>query len=262
MLKYIEVGRTNLRSAWAYVWDQLVGMIFLVVIMFVFVQLWQVTHAGSPESAFAGFSLQEIIWYLVATESIIFSLPRIHSTLQREVKDGDLAVRLNKPYNYLLFHYSSFLGTGLLQLAMSMAVGGVTAYLLVGGFDFRWEALPALLLVYVTTQLLHFFYSASVGLAAFWMEDVTGLYLLADRIKWILGGMLMPLELYPDTARKVAEALPFQHLIAGPARLFVKFSWEGFGQLLMAQAPWLLVFGLVCTGIYRLGVRRVDVNGG
>lgn len=261
-LKYAEVARTTLRSRWAYLWDQLLGTLFLAVIMFVFVQLWQVTYASSSAEQFGGYSLPEIIWYLVATESIIMSLPRIHATLEAEVKDGDLAVRLNKPYNYLLFHYSAFLGEGLLRLSTSLLMGGLTAYLLVGGFTFRWEALPVLLLVYLTTQALHFFYNGAIGLAAFWTEDVSGLYLLADRLKWILGGLLLPVEVYPDMARRVVEVLPFRHMLAGPARLFVKFTWVGAGQLLVSQVVWLAVFGSVCTLIYRLGVRRVDVNGG
>lgn len=111
-LKYVEVARDNVRSQWAYLWDQLLSTFHLVIIMFVFVQLWKVTYGSTSGEAFAGYSLAEVIWYLVATEAIITSLPRIHAVIDAEVKDGDLAIRLNKPYNYLLFHYSSFLGEG------------------------------------------------------------------------------------------------------------------------------------------------------
>lgn len=261
-LKYAEVARTTLRSRWAYLWDQLLGTLYLAVIMFVFVQLWKVTYGSSSAEQFGGYSLPEIIWYLVATEAIILSLPRIHAVLEAEVKEGDLAVRLNKPYNYLLFHYSAFLGEGLMRLCTALLMGGLTAYLLVGGFAFRWEAIPALLLLYLTTQALHFFYNGAIGLAAFWTEDVTGLYLLADRLKWLMGGLLLPVELYPEMARRVVEALPFRYMLAGPARLFVKFTWAEAGHLLVSQLVWLALFGAGCALLYRLGVRRVDLNGG
>lgn len=261
-LKYAEVARTNLRARWAYIWDQLLGRFFLVIAMFVFVQLWKVTYSSAAQDAFAGYSLPEIVWYLVATEAIVLSLPRIHTTLEAEVKDGDLAMRLNKPYSYLLFHFASYIGDGLVQLLTALMAGGLTAYLLVGGFPFRWESVPVLLLLYLSTALLHFFFSASIGLGAFWLEDIQGVHLLLDRVKWMLGGMLLPLEIYPAAVRRVAEALPFRYMLAGPARLFVKFSWADAGHLALAQAGWLVVFGVVCAGIYRLGVRRVDVNGG
>lgn len=261
-LKYVEVARTTLRSQWTYLAEQLLSRFFLVIIMFVFVQLWRVTYATQGATLIEGYTLAEMIWYLVATEAITLSLPPIHSTLQQEVQGGDLAIRLNKPYSYLLFHYSSTLGDSLVRLATALAVGGLVSYLLVGGFAFRWEGLPVLLLVYLTTQALHFAYNAAIGLAAFWMEDVSGLYFIFDRLKWVLGGMLLPIDVFPNGLRQFAEVLPFRYMYYGPARLFIKFSWAGAVDLLAQQALWLLVFWLFCWGLYRLGVRKVDINGG
>jgi len=261
-LKYLEVSRTTVRSRWAYLWDQVLGGLFLVIIMFVYVQLWRTTYASGSGGDFAGYTLPEIIWYLVFAEAIILSLPRIDAVLDQEVKDGDLALRLNKPYNYLLFHYFSFMGDCLLRVVTWLVIGGVTVYLLVGGFPFRWEGLPAMFSVFLITQTLNFCYGASIGMASFWVEDVSGLYLLLDKVKWVLGGFMIPIELYPATIRRIAEALPFRHMVGGPARLFVKFSWAGAGELLLLQGLWLLAFVGVCLAIFRLGVRKVDVNGG
>jgi len=259
--KYAEVGRIALRSSWAYVWNQLLSTLFLVVVLYVFVQLWRVTFAAQG-AVIDGYTLPEMIWYLVTTEAIILSFPRVHAVLEQEVKGGDLALRLSKPYAYLGFHYATFLGEALVKLAVMMLVGGVTARLMVGPIPFRWEAAPVLLLLYFTTHALNFFYIAAVGLLAFWVEEVIGLHLLFDKLKWILGGMLIPVQLYPDAVRRLVDWLPFRHMIGGPAELFVHFSWAGAADLLLHQALWLIVFGLVCTGIYRLGVRRVDLNGG
>ncbi|HYF95056.1 MAG TPA: hypothetical protein VD969_22800 [Symbiobacteriaceae bacterium] len=262
LLKYLEVARINVRSRWAYLWDQLVSTWFLVVVMFVFVQLWKVTYGAGGRGEIGGYSLNEMIWYLVATELIVTSAPRIHSLIEEDVKSGDLAIRLNKPYSYLLFHFSSYLGDGLIRLATAALTAGLTVYLLIGGFGFRWEGIPVFFTVWLVTMGVNFCYNATIGLAAFWMEDVAGLYFVFDRVKWILGGMLLPVELYPDAVRRIVEVLPFRYMIAGPARLFVKFSWQEARALLQSQLIWALVFGVVCAGIYRLGVRKVDVNGG
>lgn len=262
ILKYAEVAAITLRSAWAYLWNQLISMLFLGIIIFVFVQLWRATFAGQGDAVINGFTLPEMIWYLVATEAIVWSLPRIHAVLEQEVKGGDLALRLNKPYSYLGFHYASFLGEALMKLVISLVVGGLVAYLSVGGFAFRWEAVPVLMLLYLTTHGLNFFYIAAIGLAAFWVEEVVGLYLIFDRLKWILGGLLIPVNLYPDAVKRLVLLLPFRHMLGGPANLFVKFSWPAAGELLLHQLVWLLIFGLLCNLIYRLGVRRVDLNGG
>lgn len=262
LLKYLEMARINVRSRWAYFWDQLVASWFLVVVLFVFVQLWKVTYSAGGGGSIGGYTVTEMIWYLVATEVMLMATPRIHGAIEQDVKSGDLAIRLNKPYNYLLFHYASYIGDGLTRLVTAALVGGLTGYVLVGGFDFRWEGIPALLFVFLTTITVNFCYNAAIGLSAFWLEDVTGLYLLLDRLKWLLGGFLIPIEVYPDALRRLVEVLPFRHMIAGPARLLVKFSWADTAALLQSQLLWTLVFGLLCAGIYRLGVRKVDVNGG
>lgn len=262
LLKYTEVALINIRSRWAYFWDQMLSSWFLVVVLFVFVQLWKVTYSSGGGGAIDGYTLTDMIWYLVATEALVMSAPRVYSAIEQEVKAGDLAIRLNKPYSYLLFHFSGYLGEGIMRLLTFALVGGATAYLLVGGVAFHWESIPGLLAVYLTTTAISFCYSASIGLFAFWLEDISGLYFIFDKLKWILGGLLLPIEVYPGVARQLAEALPFRHMIAGPARLFVKFSWADAAVLLQSQLIWGLVFGLICAGIYRLGVRRVDVNGG
>jgi ABC-2 type transport system permease protein len=262
LLKYGQVAGITIRSRWAYFWDQLLSNWYLVIIMFVFVQLWKVTYSATGSVTLGGLTFPEMVWYLVATEGIIMSLPRVSSTIDQEVKDGDLALRLNKPYSYLLFHLSAFLGEAFVRLVTLLLMGGLTAYVLVGGFAFRWWSIPVLLLVYLVTACLHFCYIASIGLTAFWVEDTIGLYFVFDRVKWLLGGMLLPIELFPGAIRRVAEALPFRYMIAGPARLFIAFSWGDMAGLLQAQALWLAIFALVCAGIYRLGVRKVDVNGG
>lgn len=259
-LKYVEVGRINLRAQWVYVWDQLLSGFHLIVLIFIFYRLWSVTFASN--AAVGDYTLPEMVWYILGTETIILSLPRIHSVLDAEVRSGDLALRLNKPYEYLLFHYSALLGEGLVRLVTTLLLGGVTAYLLVGGFSFQWQAIPALLLIYLLTQALHFCYNGMIGLTAFWTEDSAGVYFVMDRLKWIMGGFLLPIDLFPERLRPIAEALPFRDMIYAPARLFVKFSAAEFGILLMRQSAWVLLFGALIWSVYRLGVRKVDVNGG
>lgn len=261
--KYLEVARVTVRSQWAYVGNEVLGCSGVVVILFIYFQLWTTTYSvAGAGGQLADYSLAEMLWYLTAAEAIVLSLPPIHAVLESEVKSGELAIRLNKPYDYLLFHYSAFLGQGLVRAAILMAIGGAACWLMVGGFALSWHAIPALVVAYVTTHALHFCYNGSIGLAAFWVEDVSGLFFLFDRLKWLLGGFLLPVELYPEVVRPIVEALPFRHMIAGPARLLVKYSHEAALELLASQAVWLVIFGLLCRALYRAGVRKVDIHGG
>ena len=58
-----------------------------------------------------------------------------------------------------------------------------------------------------------------IGLGAFWLEDTSGLLLIYSRVTMILGGMLIPLELFPESWQPVLRVLPFSSMVYGPARL-------------------------------------------
>ena len=49
---------------------------FLLLILFVFVQLWSAAYDGDSARVIAGFTLKQIIWYLVFTEAITMGSAR------------------------------------------------------------------------------------------------------------------------------------------------------------------------------------------
>lgn len=261
MDKYIEVIRVTVQNRLAYVYDQIFRSIGMIIHIFIFTQLWRVTYRGVG-ATIGGFSLPQMIWYLVVTETIVTSAPRFNGIIDAEVRSGDIAYSLNKPYSYLLFQYSRYMGEALFLLPINFLAGALVALPVVGPIVVRPEAIPATLVAWWLGTSLLFLEMAAVSLLAFWLEDTRGLWLLVDRAQWLLGGLMLPVAAFPGVLRRIAEALPFRNVVGGPATLAVVFTWQDFGGLLFNQGIWVAVFALLAAGIYRLGVRRVNVNGG
>jgi ABC-2 type transport system permease protein len=78
----------------------------------------------------------------------------------------------------------------------------------------------------------------------------------------VLGGVLAPLEIFPQPLRSIAQALPFSAILYGPARTLVHFELATFGALLLQQALTILVGVVVLLAIYQVAIRRVNINGG
>ncbi len=264
ILKYREVAWIGIRSRWVYIHEQLMSNLFLVIILFTFLQLWKTTYALGQKELIEGYSLKDMLWYLVFTEAIILSLPTLFNTISDEVKSGDIAIRLNKPYNYVLFHFFHNMGDNLIRFISVLSIGILTALVLVGSVDMIVNPLSLLGsgLIFMITFSLHFLFAFSIGLFSFWMEDVQGLFLVGDRMKWILGGMFLPLEIFPDLIASFAKWTPFPYMIYAPARLMLRFSWQEFWQVLSIQIIWLILFSLACGFLFKLGSRRLDVHGG
>lgn len=260
LTKYQSIIHITLKSRLTYAWDFLGSGFFMIVVMFVFVKLWQTTFNAQP--TIENFSLAQMIWYLLGTELIIMSMSPVHRVIEREIKEGDVAVRLNKPYSFFLFHYSQFLGEQMVKAMILLVIGGTVTYSLVGAINFSIYSIPALMISLLLASLSNFVYGYLIGIAAFWFEDISGLYFILDRIKWLLGGFLLPISLFPEPLKTIVQYLPFQYFIYAPARLIVDFSWKHWLQVVSIQILIAAIFIGLALFVYRCGIKKLNVNGG
>jgi len=260
--KYLFVAKTSARSNLAYFGDVIGRVIFLGVILYVFLRLWQVTFAETGAGRLGGLTLAEMLWYLTITESISLSAPRIAQAVDSDVREGLIAVQLVRPMNYPLYCLSRTMGERAVRFLMNLCVGIVLASIFVGPLKMSVATAAVFMFALPLAFVLDFLGSFLIGLSAFWLEDTTGLYLLYSRMTMILGGMLIPIELFPDQWQRVVRSLPFSAMVYGPAHLFVSPSWSGLGELLLRQIIAVAVFATIVAFVYHKAQRRIFANGG
>ncbi len=264
LAKYSAVAEVTTRTHLAYLGDFFLRSAFLVIIMFVFAQLWRTTYSGTGASRISGYSLREMLWYLAMSEALIGCLPRVSYTIDEQVKSGQLAYFLVRPHSYVLYLFSAYLGEAAVRLPVNLVIAGAVAWLSVGPPPLVLASLPGLAAAVVLGLALNFTIAAAIGLLAFWFEDTGSFYLLYSRLLMIFGGMLIPLDVFPAAIRRVTLALPTNLIIYGPSRLFVGHAMTAaeIWRLLGQQALWVAILGLGLAGLFRLGVKRVNVQGG
>ncbi len=261
MSKYWAIFKIQVSNRLAYAGDALASSLSIVLYLWIFTQLWRATYATVGQPAIAGLTLTDTLWYLMLTETILLSKPRLSRLIAEAVKDGSVAYQLNRPYHFLLYQLSLGLGDSLLNTAFNLLAGSALLCLLVGPPpDPRgW---PLVLMAMLLGWLIDFCFQALIGLAAFVTEEISAFEWIYQKILFILGGMLIPLDFFPGWLRSLAQALPFAYTVYGPARLFVAPSLARFGWLVLGQAAWLAILSLVVGRLYRQGVNRLTINGG
>ena len=95
--------------------------------------------------------------------------------------------------------------------------------------------------------------------AAFWLNDAKAAWFLYLKFVFLLGGMLMPLQLFPVWLERVSWLLPFWTMAYAPARLA---SGHLDVWLFGAQAAWLVALFGISGAIFAAGERRLEVAGG
>jgi ABC-2 type transport system permease protein len=259
--KYLAVFKINLLNSLAYPAELLMRSAMILLFMWIFFQLWRVTFTAAGSAIINGLSLRDTIWYLLLAETLELGRPRLARVISEQVKDGSIAYLLNKPYNFLLFQLSSGLGESLPRMGTLFFVGGALVWVMAGPPPalVNW---PLALVALVGAWLLHFCVNALIGLASFVVEEVTPFEWIYQKLVFILGGMLVPLDFYPAWLQTIARYLPFAYMMYGPARLFVRPDPILFVQILLGQLLWLAVIGGLLALVFSQGMKRLAINGG
>lgn len=259
--KYWAIFRMQVLHTLAYGGDLVARGLSIAIFLWVFIQLWQATFRSSGESMLAGFTLNQTLWYLMLAEAILLSTPNVAKTVADAVRDGTIAYLLNKPYNFWLYQISVTFGDTLVLMGLNTTIGGAIVWVAAGPppSPATW---PLVVIVVIMAWLISFCVSAIIGLMAFLTEDVNGFVWIYTKLQFILGGLLIPLDFFPDWLRSIALVLPFAHTLYGPARLFVAPSMERFWTLLLIQGIWVVVLGTCLGLLYRRLARWLTINGG
>jgi ABC-2 type transport system permease protein len=261
MKKYLAIFKINLLNSLAYPAELATRSGMIVVFMIVFYQLWLVTYAASGSQVLAGLTLHDTMWYLLLAETLELGRPRLARAISDQVKDGSIAYLLNKPYNFLLYQLSIGWGESLPRMGLLFILGGVLIWFMAGPPP-ELQNWPLAALALIGAWLLHFCFNVLIGLAAFVAEEVAPFEWIYQKLAFILGGMLIPLDFYPSWMQSLSKSLPFAYMMYGPARLFVRPDTQLFIQILVGQLLWLTLIGGLLVLVFTRGIRRLAINGG
>jgi ABC-2 type transport system permease protein len=261
MKKYWYIFQTQVINSLAYPGEMVGRSLMMIPFMWIFYQLWKVTFAAAGSDTLNGLTLQDTIWYLMMAETIELARPPLARTIAENVKDGSIAYLLNKPYDFMLYQFSNTMGEIVFRAVSNLLVGGAVVWWLAGPPpDVRnW---PLALVAVVGAWVLHFCVNAMIGLAAFITEDVAPFVWMFQKLAFIFGGLIVPIDFYPQWLQMLSRLLPFSSMIYGPARLFVKPEPLLTLQILGLQLVWIVALALLLTVAYRRGLAYLTVNGG
>ena len=260
-LKYWAIFKTQVNHSLAYPGDLVTRAFTAVLFAWVFFHLWQATYRSTGQGTLSGLTLKETLWYLVIAEAIVLSRPRLANSIAESVKNGEIAYLLGRPCNFLLYQASVGIGDSILRILLNAVAGGAVVWA-VAGPPPDPRGWPMVAVAVVFGWAIDFCITAMIGLAAFVTEEVSAFEWIYRKFVLLLGGVLIPLDLFPGWLRDIALALPFASAVYGPARLFVSPDPARFAHLALTQVAWLGALGLVLGLLYRRSVSWLTVNGG
>jgi len=260
--KYTWIAYTAARSNLAYAVEAASRVLFMAVILYIFMRLWVVVYRTAGAEQLAGLTLPKMLWYLVITEAVLLSAPRVWAEVDQDVRTGRLAVQLIHPVSYVFAHLGKAMGERVVRFMINLVAGASVALLLVGPIPISWLGLGLFLVVLPLAFVLDFLGNFLVGLCAFWLESTTGLALIYTRLVMMFGGAFLPIEIYPKSLQPILRALPFASMLYAPGRMFVNPTADLVRDAVLMQGVALVVFGGAVCVVQALAFRRLFANGG
>lgn len=223
-----------------------------VIMLLIFSRVWGALVANPGD----------YVWYIAVTEWVMLSQPRSFVVIERDVHSGDIAAMLTRPISYPAIKLAESLGELIPSLCVLGVVGASTAFALAGAAPREPLGLLAALALGLLGSLLWSLCNILIGLSAFWLHDSTPVYWIWQKGAFVLGGLFVPLELYPRWLYTLAAWSPFSALINGPASMMLHY--DPLRALLLAGK--LLVYvalaALAVRATWSRAVRAIELGGG
>jgi ABC-2 type transport system permease protein len=260
--RFLALAGISARSNFAYFGEVFSRQLFLAAILYIFLRLWKLTYSQCGVERMADLSLPQMLWYLAITEAIVLSSSPVNSIVDEDVRTGSLAVQLTRPMSYPMYKLALYMGERCTRLAANLIMGALICLILVGEIPITFDGVIYLILALPLSLVLDFLGNFLVGLGAFWLESTAGIMIIYSKLTLLLGGVLIPLDLFPAPYANIIKALPFAGMIYGPARQFVHPVQNELLSALTLQSIWTIVLSIIVWQVYGLALKRIAANGG
>lgn len=221
-----------------------------------------VEAAGGELAGYDAGSMSAYVWL---SQGLLGSVNLFgRSEMAERVKNGDVAIDFARPVDVQASAVVHEVGRALFALIPrglpSVAIGA-----LVVGMTMPTTVLPYLLgvvsvLLGITTSCAVIYVVATSG---FWLVETRGVQVLYMVVSGFFAGLFVPIPLFPDWLRTLAECTPFPSMLMYPVEVLSgRVGITESLALVGVQGAWLLATLAIGHVLTAAGRHRLEVQGG
>ena len=228
---------------WRDAWEQKATLASLFLGYVVLTGIWASVWFMVPDEAMEkiGMSYTQIIWYFTMTELLIFSLGHMYRDVEDDIKTGQMTMFFIRPVGYVALKGAEWMGHSCLRVVAFLPPIAVLAYLVTGGIPLDFTGMVFMPLMLVTGLLIWLLIQTIIGLSAAWFNSARPIWMITQKGAFVLGGMIVPITLYPEALQLFAWLTPFPAILYAPASLIVDSAWPHIVSMLALQLFWIVV---------------------
>jgi ABC-2 type transport system permease protein len=241
-------------------YKELVGLsIFLVTCLVIFAHLWKLSAA---KVGGVSFDPSQLLWYIAFNEWILVAVPEVQFEMEQDLRSGRLAYLLPRPVSYLGMVFSEAFGIFCVNLVVLGVVASTFTWFKIGELPFHFTGFFVIGVLSLLSGCVGIIFNILIGISAFWLQDVGPFTWIWSKLLLALGGLILPLTIYPEWMQTIARCTPFPAMLGERSALVFEFSLSSVCSVTSSLLIWGAL-GLICLGfLYRRGLRILNIEGG
>lgn len=257
--KYLAVFRISAEHALKN-YKALIGLsIFLITCLIIFAHLWKIAAA---KVGVVNLNPEQLLWYIAFNEWVLVSLPDIQDEMEHDLRSGRLMYLIPRPISYLGATFAEAFG----KLCVNLLVLGIVTFsftwLVVGSLPFHPAGLIVSIVFGILAGCVGIVLLMMIGLSAFWLQEVSPFHWVWEKLLFMLGGLILPLTVYPQWIQVIADLTPFPAILGERSALALDFSSGNVISLAISLIGWFIAGIIGMVFLYRRGLRILNIEGG
>lgn len=238
----------------------LIGLcIFEVTCLLIFAHIWKV---AVTKDNIVSLDPLLLLWYIAFNEWILIAVPDIEMDIEYELKTGQLAYCLPRPMSYLGAKLAEGMGALLLNLVVLGFVAFAFTYFWTGSLPLPPLFFIVIILLGVLGGFLSLVFTMIVGLTAFFVEEVEPWRWIWEKFLFVLGGLMLPLTVYPAWIQQVASWTPFPSILGNRSALIFNFEFSAIMGVLFSLLLWSAIGLSILYLLFKKGLKILNMEGG
>lgn len=236
------------------------------MLLFVTFYLWKAIYRSSDSMIIKGFSLNEMIVYvLISFITAVIVNADIGYLISREVKDGSIAINLIRPINYQKRMFFESLGNLMYNFIVLFFIGFIGVTILQSSYRGNISILNIILyfISIFAGFLINFYYSYMFGLLSFKITNMWGLNQIMNAISQLLSGALIPIVFFPSWMQGIFNFLPFSSMIYTPSMIYLgKLTNIESIKAISIQFLWIIILMIIGRQMWKALIKELTILGG
>ena len=228
-----------------------------------FVILWAALFKTKAE--ISGFTFSAMVTYYILVKIIdqIYSYEPSR-LINEDIINGDLSNYLTKPVKYFFYRLFFSIGRRFARVLTSFTLIFLAFIFLPQWVVFppNFESLLFFIISAIFSWILLYELAFIVGTISFWTSGNDGLRTAFDQLIGLLGGIWVPLSLFPKQMADILNVLPFRYLYFQLVQIYQgKIIGDDLYFSVMIQVLWVAIFSLLCGYLWNRGLKKYESYG-